>query len=122
MGFSIVKLFGQMVGKAASSNKNPVTRTMIPVMSLGRSIENRTIDKPTFIFVSSEIESSGVHKTSLRAYPFHYGRTTSMGLTQYFVKRNAVFEDKSGRVFFSVGLFIFSFFIPKIIKKIKGEA
>ena len=28
----------------------------------------------------------------------------------------------SFKVFFSVGLFIFSFFIPKIIKKIKGEA
>ena len=27
----------------------------------------------------------------------------------------------SFRVFFSIGLFIFSFFIPKIIKKIKGE-
>lgn len=27
----------------------------------------------------------------------------------------------SFRVFFSVALFIFSFFIPKIIKKIKGE-
>ena len=27
----------------------------------------------------------------------------------------------SGRVFFSVVLFIFSFFIPKIIKKIKKE-
>ena len=30
-------------------------------------------------------------------------------------------ELLSGKVFFSVGLFIFSFFIPKIIKKIKGE-
>lgn len=28
----------------------------------------------------------------------------------------------SFKVFFSIGLFIFSFFIPKIIKKIKGEA
>jgi uncharacterized membrane protein YdjX (TVP38/TMEM64 family) len=27
----------------------------------------------------------------------------------------------SFKVFFSVGLFIFSFFIPKIIKKIRGE-
>ena len=27
----------------------------------------------------------------------------------------------SGKVFFSVALFVFSFFIPKIIKKIKGE-
>jgi len=27
----------------------------------------------------------------------------------------------SFKVFFSIGLFIFSFFIPKIIKKIKGE-
>jgi hypothetical protein len=30
-------------------------------------------------------------------------------------------ELVSFKVFFSVGLFIFSFFIPKIIKKIKGE-
>jgi uncharacterized membrane protein YdjX (TVP38/TMEM64 family) len=30
-------------------------------------------------------------------------------------------ELVSFRVFFSIGLFIFSFFIPKIIKKIKGE-
>ncbi len=28
----------------------------------------------------------------------------------------------SFKVFFSIGLFVFSFFIPKIIKKIKGEA
>lgn len=28
----------------------------------------------------------------------------------------------SFKVFFSIGLFIFSFFIPKIIKKVKGEA
>jgi hypothetical protein len=27
----------------------------------------------------------------------------------------------SFKVFFSIGLFIFSLFIPKIIKKIKGE-
>jgi uncharacterized membrane protein YdjX (TVP38/TMEM64 family) len=27
----------------------------------------------------------------------------------------------SFKVFFSIGLFIFSFFIPKIIKRIKGE-
>jgi uncharacterized membrane protein YdjX (TVP38/TMEM64 family) len=27
----------------------------------------------------------------------------------------------SFKVFFSIGLFVFSFFIPKIIKKIKGE-
>ena len=27
----------------------------------------------------------------------------------------------SGKVIFSVGLFVFSFFIPKIIQKIKGE-
>jgi len=31
-------------------------------------------------------------------------------------------ELLSFRVFFSIGLFIFSFFIPKIIKKIKGDA
>ena len=30
-------------------------------------------------------------------------------------------ELLSGKVFFSVALFVFSFFIPKIIKKIKGE-
>ena len=30
-------------------------------------------------------------------------------------------ELLSLKVFFSIGLFIFSFFIPKIIKKLKGE-
>jgi uncharacterized membrane protein YdjX (TVP38/TMEM64 family) len=32
-----------------------------------------------------------------------------------------LWELLSFKVFFSIGLFIFSLFIPKIIKKIKGE-
>ena len=41
-------------------------------------------------------------------------------LRDVWITKNWV-ELLSFKVFFSIGLFVFSLFIPKIIKKIKGE-